>query len=174
MEGQMGDHFYVKSSGDSKKNSHEAWKWAHMAVLVNFCKNWLNSESRVPEVLCMWFKVHSMRNIWLSFRNNNIKFKKSKSGCFWLIFAKNGWILNLGYQIISQKQPDFDILNFILLFLKESHIFCIEWTLNHIHTTFGTRDSEFSQFLQKLTKTARCAHFHASWLCFLDSPPDFR
>ena len=53
---------------------------------------------------------------------------------------------------ISQKQPDFDILNFILLFLKESHIFRIEWTLNHVHSTFGTRDSEFSHSLQKLTK----------------------
>ena len=50
--------------------------------LVNFCKEWLNSESRVSKVLCTWFKVHSMRNIWLSFRNNNIKFKISKSGCF--------------------------------------------------------------------------------------------
>ena len=69
--------------------------------LAEFCKKWLNSESRVPKVLWMWFKVHSMRNIRLSFRNNKMKFKISRSGCFWLfwlIFAKNGWILNIGYQ----------------------------------------------------------------------------
>ena len=60
-----------------------------------FAKKWLNSEYRVPKVLWMWFKVHSMRNIGLSFRNNKIKFKISKSGCFWLTFAKNGWILKL-------------------------------------------------------------------------------
>ena len=47
---------------------------------------------------------------------------------------------------ISQKQPDFDILNILLLFLNESHMFRIKLTLNHVHTTFGSRDLEFSHF----------------------------
>ena len=66
--------------------------------LAIFCKKWLNSESGVLKVVCRWFKVHSMRNIRLLFKNNNKIFKISKSGWFWLFFAKNGWILNLGYQ----------------------------------------------------------------------------
>ena len=53
---------------------------------------------------------------------------------------------------ISQKQPDFDILNILLLFLNKSRMFRIEWTLNHLHTTFSTPDSEFSHFLQKIAK----------------------
>ena len=77
----------------------------------------------------------------------------------------------------SQKQTDSDILNYMLLFLKESYMFRIEWTLNHLHTTFGTRDSEFSHFFlknnQKPAKTAICTHFQTSWLLFLESPLDF-
>ena len=63
----------------------------------------------------------------------------------------------------SQKQTDSDILNYMLLFLKESYMFRIEWTSNHLHTTFGARDSEFSPFFsknnQKSAKTAICTHF---------------
>ena len=62
-------------------------------------------------------------------------------------------------KVSSQKQPDFDILNFILLFLIESHTFRIEWTLNHMHTTFGNRDSEFSHFLQELDKNGQILIF---------------
>ena len=32
----MKDFFHVKSNGDSKKYSHEAWKSVHMAVLAGF------------------------------------------------------------------------------------------------------------------------------------------
>ena len=39
----MEGFFYVKSNGDSKKYSREAWKVVHMSVLAvflpNFCKN---------------------------------------------------------------------------------------------------------------------------------------
>ena len=31
-------------------------------------------------------------------------------------------------------------------------MFRIKWNLNHLYTTFGTRDSEFSHFFQKLAK----------------------
>ena len=67
----------------------------------NFRKKWLTSESQELKVVCMWFKVHSMWNMWVSFRNNQKKIKTSKSGCFWLFLAncrKNGWILYHKYQ----------------------------------------------------------------------------
>ena len=63
-------------------------KYQNLAVFGYFLQKWLNSESRISKEVCTWFKVHSMRNIWLLFRNNNKIFKISKSGCFWLIFAK--------------------------------------------------------------------------------------
>ena len=32
----MEGYFYVKSNGDSTKDSHEAWKSVHVAVLAGF------------------------------------------------------------------------------------------------------------------------------------------
>ena len=64
---------------------------------------------------------------------------------------------------ITQNQPDFDILNSILLFLKESHVFPIKWNVNHMHTTSGNRDSVFSHFLQKIAKKS---HILIFWILF--------
>ena len=62
---------------------------------------------------------------------------------------------------ISQKQPDFDISNILLLFLNKSHMFRIEWTLIHVHTTFGTGDLEFSHFWKKLSKNSQNGHIRS-------------